>query len=220
MVTIATRLGGALLALLGLALTVVGVWFATRLGGSGTAEFTLRPQGTAPVVIGPDVLNRVDAPVHVTATPASGGTAWVALANPSDARAVLADGPRTEVTGVSVSDWSLTTSARGSGAAADLQAAELWRNEDSTTGPVSMTVEQRDAPESVVVSGTGRALQGVTLTVTNKAWFVESVVAALVGLFLVVAGVLLLWPRHRRAAHPVTPAEPTPATAPDQEVSP
>ena len=68
MVTIVARVVGALLALAGLALTVVGVWFATQLGTSGTAEFTVRPATGDPLVIRPDVLNRVDADVVVTAT--------------------------------------------------------------------------------------------------------------------------------------------------------
>ena len=46
-----TRVAGALAALVGLALTVLGVWFAAALGGSGTAEFTARPAAGAPVVI-------------------------------------------------------------------------------------------------------------------------------------------------------------------------
>ena len=43
--TVVKRLVGALLALAGLALTVVGVWFAMQLGTSGTARFT---ESTAP----------------------------------------------------------------------------------------------------------------------------------------------------------------------------
>ena len=43
------------------------------------------PATADPVLIGPDVLNRVDADVVVTATPTAGGSVWMALANPSDA---------------------------------------------------------------------------------------------------------------------------------------
>ena len=89
MATIITRVVGALLALVGLVLTVVGVWFAAQLGTSGTAEFTVRPGTADPVLIGPDVLNRVDADVVVTATPSDGASVWMALANPSDATAVV-----------------------------------------------------------------------------------------------------------------------------------
>ena len=40
MVRVVMRVVGALLALAGLALAAVGVWFATQLGGTGTATFT------------------------------------------------------------------------------------------------------------------------------------------------------------------------------------
>lgn len=208
MLTIVKRLVGALLALAGLALTVLGVWFATQLGSAGTAEFSARPDGSEPVVIRPDVINRVDADVVVTATPAAGSRAWIALANPSDADAVLGAARHTEVTGVDVRDWALTTSARGAGAASDaLGTADLWRQQDEGEVPVTLTVEQAEAPETVVVTTDGAPLRSVTLSVTNKTWFVESVVAALLGLFLLGVGVLLLWPRREHAA-PVVPDVP------------
>ena len=207
MVPLVTRVLGAVLALVGLALTVVGVWFATQLGGAGTATFTATPSGSGPVVLGPDVLNRVDADVVVTASSSGGGRTWMALANPSDATAVLGGSSRTEVTGVSVRDWRLLTAQRGTGAPAPLATAELWRNEDDAQGRVSMTVEQADAPETVVVVAESGTVDRVTLTVSDKTWFVEAVVAALVGVFLVVVGLVLLWPRRRRAvATPPTDA--------------
>jgi len=209
MATIVKRVVGALLALVGLALTVVGVWFATQLGTSGTAEFTVRPNTTDPVVIRPDVLNRVDADVVVTATPGAGGTVWMALANPSDATAVLGSAKHVDVTGVSVRDWALETAPRGSGAATELGAADLWRQQDEGTGPVSLSVQQDQAPETLVVATDGGPLQSLTLTVVHKTWFVEAVVAALVGLFLLVVGVVLLWPRrHPRTADVAVPDVP------------
>ena len=214
MLPVVKRLVGALLALAGLALTVVGVWFATQLGSSGTAEFVLRPTTADPVVIPPQVLNRVDADVVVTATPASGNV-WMALANPSDATAVLGDSRRTEVTGVAVRDWLLTTRASGSGAPSDgLGIADLWRQQDEEKGSVTLTVEQDEAPETLVVAGEGGPLRSLTFSVTDKAWFVESVVAALVGLFVLVVGVLLVWPRRHHPA-PATPDVPPVPEAPD-----
>ena len=41
----------------------------------------------------------------------------------------------------------------------------------------------------------------LTLTVVDKSWFVEAVIAALIGLFLLVVGVVLV--TSRRARHPV-----------------
>lgn len=213
MVTIVKRVVGALLALVGLALTVVGVWFATQLGSSGSAEFTARPDTTDPVLIRPDVLNRVDADVVVTATPGEGGSAWMALANPSDVTAVLGSARHVDVTGVSVRDWALETSVRGTGAATELDAADLWRQQDEATGPVTLTAQQSEAPETLVVATEGAPLESLTFTVVDQTWFVEAVVAALIGLFLLVVGVALLWPRrHPRTADDAVPAVPT---APD-----
>ncbi len=219
MVTIVKRVVGALLALAGLALTVVGVWFATQLGSSGTAELTARPATTDPVVLPPDLLNRLDTDVTVTASTTGGtGRVWMALANPSDAEAVLGSTRRVEATGVSVRDWTLTTATRGSGVAGDLAAADLWRQQDEGAGSATLTVRQSEAPETLVVRADGAPLASVTYTVVDKTWFVEAVVAALVGLFLLVVGVLLLWPRrHPRAADVAVPAEPT---SPDVEGSP
>ena len=216
--TVVKRLVGALLALAGLALTVVGVWFAMQLGTSGTARFTVRPATTDPVLIRPDVLNRVDADVVVTATPGAGGTVWMALANPSDATAVLGSARHVDITGVSVRDWELETAVRGSGAATELGAADLWRQQDEGTGPVSLTVQQDEAPETLVVATEGAPLRSLTFTVVHKTWFVEAVVAALVGLFLLDVGVVLLWPRrHPRPAGAAPPAGPD---APDATAAP
>jgi hypothetical protein len=200
MLTIVLRVVGALLALAGLALTVAGTWFATQVGSSGTAEFTTRPGTVDPVVIRPDVLNRVDADLVVTATPAAGGSAWMALANPSDATAVLGRGRHLAVTGVSVEDWSLRTSARGSGEVVELGVADLWRVQDEGDGPVSVTVRQENAPETLVVVTDGAPLRSLTVSVTDKKWFVEAVIAALVGLFLLLAGVTMLFSRRRPTA--------------------
>jgi hypothetical protein len=218
MATIVKRVVGVLLALVGLALTAAGVWLAVELGSSGTARFTVHPATADPVLIGPDVLNRVDPDVVVTATPPAGGSVWMALANPSDAEAVLGSARRVEATGVSVRDWTLTTATRGSGVAGDLAAADLWRQQDEGAGSATLTVRQSEAPETLVVRADGAPLASVTYTVVDKTWFVEAVVAALVGLFLLVVGVLLLWPRrHPRAADVAVPAEPT---SPDVEGSP
>jgi hypothetical protein len=208
MFTLVKRLLGALLALAGLALTVVGAWFAVQLGSSGTAEFTSRPGTTDPVLVRPAVLNRVDADVVVTATPADGATVWMALANPSDAAAVVGDAQHVEVTGVDVREWALLTRTTGSGQAPELGVADLWRQQDDDEGPVTLTVQQDEAPETLVVATDGGALESLTLTVTDKTWFVEAVVAALVGLFLFLAGLVLLFSRRSRHSEHLTPTDP------------
>ena len=215
MATLVKRLIGALLALVGLALTVVGAWFATQLGSSGTAEFAVRPASSVPVLIGPDVLNRVDADVVVRAVPADGATAWMALANPSDARAVLGDARHVEVTGVSVRPWALLTRTSGSGEAAELGVADLWRQQDDAEGAVSLTVQQDEAPETLVVATEGGELRSLTLTVVDKTWFVEAVIAALVGLFLLIAGLILLFSRRARPGGEAVPSAPMAPATPD-----
>ena len=209
MATIVKRVVGALLALVGLALTAVGIWFAAQLGTSGTADFVVHPATADPVLIGPDVLNRVDADVVVTATPTTGGSMWMALANPSDADAVVGDAKHLAVTGVTVSDWSLDTATTGTGTAPELGAADLWRQQDQAKGPVTLTVKQSGAPETLVVKAQEGQLSALTLTVTDKSWFVEAVVAALIGLFLLVAGVVLLTARSRRH-HGAVEVQPVP----------
>ncbi len=224
MATIVKRVVGALLALVGLAITAVGVWFATQLGTSGTAEFTMHPATTDPVVVGPDVLNRVDADVVVTATPTEGGSVFMALANPSDATAVVGGSQHVAVTGVSVRDWALLSRTTGTGTAPELGAADLWRQQDDAKGPVTLTVQQSEAPETLVVKAEGGQLSSLTMKVTDKSWFVEAVVGALIGLFLLVVGVVLLTARRTRhhgdvAVPPVPPVPDAAGTIdPDQTV--
>jgi hypothetical protein len=208
MATIVKRVVGVLLALVGLALTAAGVWLAVELGSSGTARFTVHPATADPVLIGPDVLNRVDSDVVVTATPPAGGSVWMALANPSDADAVVGSSKHLAVTGVSVRDWTLLTTTTGTGTAPELGAADLWRQQDDAEGPVSLTVEQSEAPETLVVASQGGEIGSLTLTVVDKSWFVEAVIAALIGLFLLVVGIVLV--TARRARH-VVPVEVPPA---------
>lgn len=221
MATILTRVGGALLALVGLALTVVGVWFAAQLGTSGTAELTVRPDTTEPVLIGPNLLNRVDTDVVVTATPTAGGSVWMALANPSDATAVVSGSQHVAVTGVSVSGWRLLTARSGTDTAPELWVADLWREQDDAKGPVTLTVQQSRAPETLVVQSQGGQLDSLTIKVSNTSWFVEAVLASLIGVFLLAAGVVLLTARRRRqhGAVVVQPGAPAPLEHDPEEVT-
>ncbi len=202
MPTLAKRVVGALLALLGLVVTVIGLWYAVHLGGSGTATFSSPASGTAPVLVPPTVLNRVDGAVTVTATPRTGGTVWLAATSPSDAEAVLGSTAHTAVTGVDTRPWELLTETTGTGAAPALPATDVWRNTETGTGAVSMTIEQANAPESVLAQATEGQIATVELTWERKSWFVQSVIAALVGLFVLLSGLSLLWSsRATRRGH-------------------
>lgn len=202
MPTLAKRAVGGLLALLGVVLTVIGLWYAVHLGGGGTATFSATASGTNPVLVPQTVLNRVDGAVQVTATPRSGGTVWLAAAAPSDARAVLGETAHTTVTGVSTRPWQLESATSGSGTAPDLSTTDVWRNTETGEGAVTMTIEQANAPESVIAQATRGQLERIELTWEHKSWFVQSVIAALVGLFLLLSGISLLWSTRRRRAVP------------------
>lgn len=192
----APKVVGVALALLGLLLTGAGSWFAAHLGGSGAATFTVRPTAGAPLVVGPAVLNRVDSPVRVTVTPAKGATGWVGVAAPSDAAAVLGTDARLLVTGVDVRSWTARTTTSGAGVPdTDLRTADVWVRSQTGPGAVTMTLFQSDAPQTLVVLVDNGRLASVTLTWVHKAWFVQAVVAALIGLALLAGGALLLLPR-------------------------
>ncbi|MEO6020130.1 MAG: hypothetical protein ABIP45_07775 [Knoellia sp.] len=217
MPTLAKQAIGGLLALIGLVLTVIGLWYALHLGGSGTATFSSTTTGTNPVLVPPTVLNRVDGDVKVTVTPRKGGAVWLAAATPSDAQAVLGKTVHTTVTGVSTQPWQLETTTGGTGDAPALSTSDVWRNTDTADGAVTMTIEQTNAPETVIAQATKGQLQRIDLTWERKSWFVQSVIAALVGLFLLLSGLSLLWSsrhpnRPRRSTH--TADEVPPPTVP------
>lgn len=199
MPTLAKRVVGGLLALIGLVFTVIGLWYAFHLSGSGTATFSATATGTNPVLVPQTVLNRVDGVVKVTATPRKGGAVWLAAASPSDAKAVLDKTAHTTVTGVSTQPWKLETTTSGTGATPALSTSDVWRNTGTGEGVVSMTIEQANAPETVIAQATKGQIERVDLTWERKSWFVQSVIAALVGLFLLLSGLGLLWTtRHDR----------------------
>ena len=73
MTTTLKRAAAVLAAVLGLTLTIGGLWLATRVGTSSTATFTGKPQSAGAVLLTPQVLNRLDADVRMTATAQGGG---------------------------------------------------------------------------------------------------------------------------------------------------
>ncbi|EKA60127.1 hypothetical protein B277_14543 [Janibacter hoylei PVAS-1] len=143
------RVAGALLALVGLVAAVVGAWFLAHLGTSGTATFTAEP-GQRVVVLEPDVLNRVDHPVEITAT--GSGDVWVGTARPSDVEAFFGDAQRAQVAGVDVSDWALTATDQGQGEAIDPAGLDIWQQSSAAKGEITRTVDQADAPQAFVVA--------------------------------------------------------------------
>jgi hypothetical protein len=207
------------LALIGLALVCVGLWFVGHLGPSGSGTFTLGARSSGVVVLEPAVLNRVDEPVTVTATAADGTEVWIGRATPGDVTAIVAGADHTRVTDASVRDWQLRSQSKGAGATAPLAASDVWREERSGDGRVSLRVQQQNAPESVVVGradGSPAQLETVTMTVANGRWFAQSLLAALVGLIALVAAAVGLWntrPRGDRAERTSEPDSHDPGAA-------
>lgn len=190
MSTLILRLTGVVLTLIGLVGAVIGGWFLTNIGTSGTATFTADPAQRV-VVLAPDVLNRVDHPIEVTATGA--GDLWAGTARPSDVEALLGDGSRVEVTGVEVADWSLVGADAGKGRTVDPAALDIWQQTATGSGEITHTIEQADAPQSLVISApAGAEVDSVTMTVADSGWGTTALVVLIVGLLLLAAGLALL----------------------------
>lgn len=191
---------------IGLVLLVLGAWFTSHLGTSGSATFRAAPDSRV-VVLEPGVLNRVDDPVDVTATTTGGGRVWIGRTTPSDARAVVGGARHTSITGAAVRTWSLDRSTTGSGdPAGDLAGADVWRQVVTGAGRAHVEVDQGDAPEALVVTSPGGTISTVTLTISRGTWFAQSLLVALVGLLLTAVGVVGLVATRRRADEPTTTA--------------
>ncbi len=197
MLLILRRVIGLLLALSGVALTVLGTWFATQLGSDGAVRFTaVPPAGSRLVVLDPELLNRVASPVTITAVAKGAESLWIGRAAPSDAAAAVGKAKAVTVTGVTVRPWALLTASEGASAATALGLADLWREQTSAPEKVTLTVSQEHAPETVVIQSSDADITALEVSLARKTWFVEAVIGILVGVFLGVAGVLLLWPRR------------------------
>lgn len=197
---IAKKLLSLALAIVGLVLLVTGLWFATHLGTGGDATFRWTASGTSPVVLQPSLINRLDEPLTVEVTPAEGDSVWTGVGAPSDVDAAIGTTPATRLTRVAVREWTVLARTTGTGEPAPVAEAEIWRTRSTTPGPMTITVDQRTAPESVVVRGEKSPLRSVTLTWRHKTWFYQSLVLAFVGLLLVAvsAGALVAGLRSGR----------------------
>lgn len=185
-----SRALGTAVAVLGLVCALVGGWFVTQLGTSGTATFTAAP-GDSTLVLPPDVLNRTDSDVTVRATADGDAPVWMGLARPSDVDSVMQDAKAARAQGVSVTGWELETTTSGSGSA-DPQTYDLWQGESRGTGQAALTVTQDAAPQTLVVTaGDDARLSEVTMTVTDSGWSTRALVLLVVGLVLLVGGVVL-----------------------------
>ena len=201
-VSLVKRLVGVLLVVAGLVPLILGTWFASQLGSAGSARFTLPDPGADPVLITPQVLNRTDLPVRIEV---EAPNAVVGVATPSDITAILGTATRAEITGVKVSDWSLTSATTGTGAPAGLGEIELWRERSEIKGDGALSVTQQTAPESVLIVPGKDGLEKVTLTWAHDTWFYQALVLAAAGGLLSTVGWLLVRPGRRTATKEQSP---------------
>ena len=205
---LARRIAVALAALVGLALVVFGAWFAFILGPKGTAAF--HETSNAPLVIGPDVLNRVQAPVTVSANAAS-GPVFIGAAVPQDVDELVGQSKHNFVASASFPSRTLTIETLGSGDLADPSESHIWR----ATGEGSITVTQDQAPQSVLVYPTQGGSFDVDITVARNTWFLQSLVALVVGLIVLAFAGGWLWQNWRTPPATETPSE-TPTETPTE----
>ena len=197
---LARRLAVAVAALLGLALAVFGAWFAFVLGPKGTAAF--HASSNAPLVLGPNVLNRVNAPVTVTAESAS-GPVFVGAAVPQDVDELVGKSKHNFVAYASFPARTLTVEQLGTGDLQDPSESHVWRS----TGEASITVSQEQAPQAVLVYPTKGGSFDVAVTVARNTWFLQSLVALVVGLIVVAFAGGWLWQSWRAAREGGEPTE-------------
>jgi uncharacterized iron-regulated membrane protein len=196
-VALARRLVVAALVVLGLALTVVGAWFAILLGPTATATFTTTAD--QPLVIGPDPLNRVNVPVTVTAHAAS-GPVFLGAATPKDTSDAVGQAKHAVVVSAAFPARSLQVEQLGTGRLEDPSAYHVWRS----TGTDRITLSQDQAPQAVLVYPTKGGPVDVSVSFSRAAWLLESLAALVVGLIVLTFAGGWLW-QHRRATRAVPP---------------
>ena len=220
---LARRLVVALLALLGLALTILGAWFAVTLGPKGTVTFTAT--GNQATLVGPATLNRVSAPVTVTAHAAS-GPVFLGAATPDDATDAVGQAAHEFVVSSAFPARTLQLEQLGTGTLEDPSAYHVWR----TTGTDTLTLSQDQAPQAVLVYPTKGGPVDVSVSYARTAWFLEALGALVVGLIaLAFAGGWLWQHRHadddtdppgERRPDPVGPVDPVGAVGNTTPVGP
>ncbi len=191
---LARRLVVALLVILGLALTIVGAWFAILLGPKGTATFTTT--AGQPLVIGPNPLNRVAVPVTVTARAAS-GPVFLGAATPKDTTDAVGQAKHDIVVASAFPGRTLQVEQLGTGGLEDPSGFHVWRS----TGTDTITLSQDQAPQSVLVYPTKGGPVDVSVSFSRTAWFLEALAALVVGLIVLAFAGGWLW-QHRRATRP------------------
>jgi len=190
-VALARRLVVAFLALLGLALTVAGAWFAITLGARGTVTFTSTAHQAA--LVGANTLNRVSVPVTVTAHAAS-GPVFLGAATPNDATDAVGQAQHDIVVSAAFPARALQLEQLGTGGLEDPSGYHVWR----TTGTDTITLTQDQAPQAVLVYPTQGGPVDISVSYARTAWFLEALGALVVGLVVLAFAGGWLW-QHRHS---------------------
>ena len=188
----------ALLAVLGLVLTVLGAWAAVTLGPKGTVTFTAT--GNQATVIGPTTLNRVAVPVTVSAHAAS-GPVFIGAATPNDATAAVGQAKHEIVVSAAFPARTLQLEQLGLGTLEDPSGYHVWRS----TGTDTLTLSQDQAPQGVLVYPTKGGPVDISVSYARTAWFLEALAALVLGLVVLAFAGGWLW-QHR---HPEDDDEPS-----------
>lgn len=196
------RVVGALVvfvAVLAAATATAALVLCLRLGTGGEAHFVGTTRDPGVVVLPPSVVQTLDAPVEVSARRDDGGPVWMGVGRSGDVNALLRGARRTEAYGLRYPAQQITWAETRVGVPRAAATADIWRASARSSGPVRLVVEQGHGAESVVVaSGDTASPSKVTTTLTwhRRTWFLEALVAAMVGLFVCAVALLFLWQRR------------------------
>jgi hypothetical protein len=172
-------------------LTIVGAWFAIILGPKGTAAFSATSTQPA-VLLGPNIVNRVGVPAVVTAEAAS-GPVFLGAATPQDATDAVGEARHEAAIAAEFPARTLKLEGFGGAPLENPSAYHVWRS----NGEGTLTVAQDQAPQSVVVFATNGGPVDVTVTYARNTWFLQSLVALVVGLIVLVFAGGWLWHEFR-----------------------
>ncbi|AEG44969.1 hypothetical protein [Isoptericola variabilis] len=243
------RILGVVLVLLGLVGIALGVASATVWKDPDTVVATARPAGDGTMVVtDPGVLDLVDGDVTITATVPAEQTVTLAIGHDVDVLGWVGQDPYTRVTGLS--DWeTLATRAvapeaeepaegeeapaeEEPAAAPDPAGSDMWVQEATDTGSVTLRWSDRPGRWMLLAAGAGENAQAPTIELTWPRTVTTPYLWPGVGggAFLVLAGLALLLTARRRSklaaarsdseGHAPEADERTPAWAPEALGSP
>ncbi|WP_169795322.1 hypothetical protein, partial [Kribbia dieselivorans] len=139
----------------------------------------------------------------------AGGNAdvFIGAAAPSAVEHLIGQAQTLRVTAVTVPGWELLTAPQGKGQTAEPSRAPIWDQQATGKGSASLTIDQADAPQRVLVT-TPRSgkLESLEVTMTNSGWGTSAIWLTILGVVLLLGGILLaiwgVWSRRRPTTNP------------------